>query len=220
MRKSLNENKTVQLIVIIALLAGAGFLLMTQMKGSDSGAASTGEFPGSDTPPAAEVSVSASVNGESVGSATVTVPQGAVPSAVSGVAAPSATVSKDALRPGPGLPADVVDAWKGGDAVVLLIAKDAAIDDRLVRDSVARLSSHAGTAVFVTPASKVSRYSRITQGVGVQRVPALVVIRPRRLSGSVPKATVAYGFRTAQGVEQALEDALYSGPDKVPYHPG
>ena len=32
MRKSLNENKTVQLIVIIALLAGAGFLLMTQVR--------------------------------------------------------------------------------------------------------------------------------------------------------------------------------------------
>lgn len=217
MRKAINENRKVQALVICALLAAGALMLMTQMnKGGDM--AASGEFPGSETPPAAEVSVS-SVNGESVGSAAVSLPQGATAAAPTAAPAPE-TVSKAALKPGPGLPAPVVRAWEGGDAVVLLVAKDAAVDDRLVHDSVAALSGRAGVTVFVTPASEVARYSRIAQGVGVDRAPALVVIRPKRLSGSVPQATVEYGFRSAQGVEQAVDDALYSGRDNVPYHPG
>ncbi|MGZ5315637.1 MAG: hypothetical protein ACXWF9_02260 [Solirubrobacterales bacterium] len=217
MRKAINENRKVQALVICALLAAGALMLMTQMnKGGD--VAASGEFPGSETPPAAEVSVS-SVNGESVGSAAVSLPQGATAAAPTVAPAPE-TVSKAALKPGPGLPAPVVRAWEGGDAVVLLVAKDAAVDDRLVHDSVAALSGRAGVTVFVTPASEVARYSRIAQGVGVDRAPALVVIRPKRLSGSVPQATVEYGFRSAQGVEQAVDDALYSGRDNVPYHPG
>ncbi|MGZ5346926.1 MAG: hypothetical protein ACXWGV_04970 [Solirubrobacterales bacterium] len=216
MRKAINENRKVQALVICALLAAGALMLMTQMnKGGD--VAASGEFPGSETPPAAEVSVS-SVNG-SVGSAAVSLPQGATAAAPTVAPAPE-TVSKAALKPGPGLPAPVVRAWEGGDAVVLLVAKDAAVDDRLVHDSVAALSGRAGVTVFVTPASEVARYSRIAQGVGVDRAPALVVIRPKRLSGSVPQATVEYGFRSAQGVEQAVDDALYSGRDNVPYHPG
>lgn len=216
MRKAINENRKVQALVICALLAAGALMLMTQMnKGGDMPA--SGEFPGSETPPAAEVSVS-SVNG-SVGSAAVSLPQGATAAAPTAAPAPE-TVSKAALKPGPGLPAPVVRAWEGGDAVVLLVAKDAAVDDRLVHDSVAALSGRAGVTVFVTPASEVARYSRIAQGVGVDRAPALVVIRPKRLSGSVPQATVEYGFRSAQGVEQAVDDALYSGRDNVPYHPG
>jgi hypothetical protein len=218
MRKALNENKTVQMVVILALLVGAGLMFLKMGSGGSEPAAG-GEFPGSATPPTNEVSVSASVNGESVGSATVEVPTAgtvAPPTAV----VPSASVSKEALKPGPGLPTGVVSAWEDGQAVVLLVAKDASIDDRLVKDSVASLSARSGVAVFVTPASDVARYARITQGVGVERAPALVVIRPKRLSGSVPQATVTYGFRTAQGVDQAVDDALYSGRDNVPYHPG
>lgn len=218
MRKAINENKTVQLLVILGLLAGGALMLMTQLKGSGTEAAG-GEFPGSGTPPTTEVGVSAPVSGESAGSATGTVPQAGTVAAAP-APAPSASVSPEALEPGPGLPAPVVSAWRRGDAVVLLVAKDSAVDDRLVRDSVSALSNRGGVTTFVTPASDVARYSRIAQGVGIDRVPALVVIRPRRLSGAVPKATVEYGFRSAQGVEQAVDDALYSGSDNVPYHPG
>jgi hypothetical protein len=112
----------------------------------------------------------------------------------------------------------VVDAWKRGDTVVLLIARQGGVDDRLVRGSV-RLLSGPGTTVFVTKANKVARYSRITQGVGVSQAPALVVVRPKRLSGSAPEAQVAYGFRNAQGVVQAVHDAVYAGKDNLPYSP-
>jgi hypothetical protein len=103
--------------------------------------------------------------------------------------------------------------------VVLLVVRQGGIDDRLVRNSVRSLSSDGGVSVFVTRANHVARYSRITQGVGVSQAPALVVVRPKRVSGSVPEAQVDYGFRDAQGVVQAVHDAVYSGKDNLPYSP-
>ena len=79
--------------------------------------------------------------------------------------------------------------------------------------------SDRGVSVFVTRANHAARYSRITQGVGVSQAPALVVVRPKRVSGSVPEAQVDYGFRDAQGVVQAVHDAVYSGKDNLPYSP-
>jgi hypothetical protein len=71
----------------------------------------------------------------------------------------------------------------------------------------------------VARAKDVAGYSRITQGVGVNRAPALVVVRPRDVSGSVPQAQVSYGFRNSQSVVQAVHDALYTGRDNLPYSP-
>jgi hypothetical protein len=135
------------------------------------------------------------------------------------VAPPAATVSPSSLVPGPGLPAPVIDAWKHGQAVVLLIVRNNGIDDKLISRSVRDLSGDRGLTVFVVHANRVARYSRITQGVGVNQVPALVVVRPRRVSGSVPEAQVTYGFRDSQTVVQYVHDALYSGKDDLPYSP-
>jgi hypothetical protein len=131
----------------------------------------------------------------------------------------SQTVSPDALIPGPGLPRPVIEAWKRGDTVVLLIVRRGGIDDRLVQSSAASLSGDSGVALFTARANRIARYSRITQGVGVSQVPALVVVRPKRVSGAVPEAQVTYGFRNSQGVVQAVHDAVYSGKDNLPYSP-
>ena len=74
-------------------------------------------------------------------------------------------------------------------------------------------------ALFVVPASQIYRYAAIALGVEVSRVPALVVMRPRNLSGGTPQASVTYGFHTAQGVVQAVRDAEYNGPAAT-YHAG
>jgi hypothetical protein len=213
MRKALNENPTVQIAVIGVLILVAGlFFVMTKKKGGSEPAASTAA-------PAA--TADASVSGTA---APVTPSPGATGSAApavsgtSSVSVTSGTVTPDALIPGPGLPKNVVDAWQGGDAIVLLIVRGGGIDDRLVRESVQSLSD-SGTAVFVARAKDVARYSRITQGVGVNRAPALVVVRPRDVSGSVPQAQVSYGFRNSQSVVQAVHDALYTGRDNLPYSP-
>jgi hypothetical protein len=219
MRKALNENPRVQIGVIVALLVGAAFMfLMGPLKKKEepvpAGASGAGLAPTTGIAPSTDATSTAIT---ATGGAVTTAPP--VTSAAS-VPTTAGTVTPEALVPGPGLPAEVVSAWKAGDAIVLLIVKEGAVDDDLVRASVATLSSRANVSVFVAPASKVARYSRITQSVGVNRVPALVVVRPRSASGATPEGTVSYGFRDRQSVIQAVDDALYDGPDDVPYHPG
>jgi hypothetical protein len=217
MRKALNENQTVQIAVVGVLILVAGlFFMMTKKKGGSEPAASTA------TPGA-----TADASGTSAGStAPVTVGGSPAPSSAAPAAGTSAvpsvtsgTVTPEALVPGPGLPKKVVEAWKGGDALVLLIVRGGGIDDRLVRGSVQSLSGDPGTSVFVARAKDVARYSRITQGVGVSQAPALVVVRPNDVSGSVPQAQVSYGYRNSQSVVQAVHDALYTGRDNLPYSP-
>jgi hypothetical protein len=216
MRKAINENRTVQLGLLGGLLLVVALFLIMGKKD---------EAPPPATAPVAGSSVSTgtttpSPTGASTATSSTAGTTAAVPAtAGSTVTASPTTVSPDALVPGPGLPRPVISAWNQGDAVVLLIAKGGATDDRLVRSSVEALSE-PGVAVFVADAGHVARYSRITQGVGVDRVPALVVVRPKRLSGGTPQATVSYGFRDTQSVVQAVDDALYSGKDDLPYSPG
>jgi hypothetical protein len=215
MRKALNDNPMVQIAVIGVLVLVVGLFFMMNMKkkspssssASPTAAAATGSSAGGTTTPV-------TIGGDAAAGATAT-PSVAAPSA----SVTGGTVTPEALIPGPGLPKPVVDAWKGGDAIALLIVRGGGIDDRLVRGSVESLNGDAGVTVFVARAKDVARYSRITQGVGVDRAPALVVVRPRKESGSVPQAQVSYGFRDSQSVVQAVHDALYSGRDNLPYSP-
>ena len=224
MRKALNENPKVQAGVIVVLLA-AGLLMFMRMS---SGGGEVAEAPPVPTDAATAAGAPTGASGAGVDPAVAGVaptdPAAATAAATSGgiPAAPVAstgTVSPEALVPGPGLPAEVAQAFARGDAVVLLVVRQGATDDELVRDSVAGIS-RSRVSVFVAPAGKVARYSRITSGVGVTRVPALVVVRPRSVGGDIPQGTVSYGFRNSQSVIQAVEDALYGGRDDIPYHPG
>jgi hypothetical protein len=211
MRKAINDNPMVQMAVIGVLLVGMGIFLATGVLKKDSR---------SEPPPAG-------ANPALAGASATGTPADAAPSAASVPAATSSAIpstpsppTAESLIPGPGLPAEVVKAWEGGDAIVLLIVRNRGVDDKLVKGSVQGMEGDSQIAVFVAKAKDVARYSRITQGAGVSRVPALVVVRPLRLSGGVPEAQVSYGFRSSQSVLQAVDDALYSGRDNVPYHPG
>jgi hypothetical protein len=200
LRQAINNNPIAQVAVLggLALLVGLFFMMNMKGKGSSETASSAAPAPSTSAPPA---------------------PASGSTSSAPAPRPTTGTVSPDALVPGRGLPKPVVTAWKRGDTVVLLVVRQGGIDDRLVRNSVRSLSSDRGVTVFVTRATRVARYSRITQGVGVSQAPALVVVRPKRVSGSVPEAQVSYGFRDAQGVVQAVHDAVYSGKDNLPYSP-
>jgi hypothetical protein len=207
MRQAINNNPIAQVAILGGLALVAVLFFMTSMKkGSSESTASSAAAP----PAATAVAPSSGGALPAPGSAS-TVP--AAPPTTSG------SVSPDALVPGPGLPKPFISAWKRGDTAVLLVVRQGGIDDRLVRSSVRSLSGEPNVSVFVTRANRVARYSRITQGVGVSQAPALVVVRPKRLSGPAPEAQVAYGFRDAQGVVQAVHDAVYSGKDNLPYSP-
>jgi hypothetical protein len=142
--------------------------------------------------------------------ATLSIAGDSLPSAIAPVT-PSATVT-------PPLPRPVLEAWRANRPLVLLFVRGGGIDDRLVAIATAGVAGFRDAAVFVVPAAKISRYAAITEGVGVERVPALVVVTPRDVNQTVPTASVSYGFQSPQSVAQAVIDAGYEGPT-VDYHP-
>lgn len=208
MREKLNENPLVQVAVVgvLALVVGALLLMRMGSSGSEESA------PATTTTSATDAATATGSAATDTGSTATT--ESAAP------ATGGATATATAFKAGPGLPADVVNAWKDGDAVVLLIVRKGGIDDGGVKAMVEDLRSRSDTTVFVVETRDIADYSRIAQGVDLDRVPALVVLRPKSLTkGSIPEATVSYGFRGQASVNQALDDALYKGPENLPYHP-
>ncbi len=204
MREKLNNNPLAQVALIGVLLIATGFFVLSSMGGGgeETGSAGTTTSPTATTP---------------AGSATTTAaaPAAAAPAASLATAlSPATAASSDAPLP----PRPVLDAWKANRTLVLLFVRDGGIDDRLVAAATARLAALPGVAIFVVPARRISRYAAIAEGVGVNRVPALVVVRPKRLDHSVPTASVSYGFQSAESIVQAVVDAGYKGPT-VDYHP-
>jgi hypothetical protein len=102
--------------------------------------------------------------------------------------------------------------------VVLLVVHPGGVDDALVANATASLAAMPGVATFIVPAGKIARYAAITDRVGVDRVPALLVMRPKRLSHGTPTASVSYGFQDPQSITQAVVDAGYKGRT-LSYHP-
>jgi hypothetical protein len=224
LRKAINENPVVQIALLGGMALVVAFLLFTRVL--NQGAA---EAP----PPTETTTTPTTGTATEAGAAPTTAPSGTAPApsttppatgtvppateAAPGAAAPGAAVEAE-FAPGPGLPKPVVSAYEEGKAIVLLIEKQKGLDDQALRGGVEALRGRRDLAVFVVPAKEVSRYARITEGVQLDRVPALVVLSPRRLSGDVPEATVSYGFRGPESVKQAVEDALFNGK-QVTYDP-
>jgi hypothetical protein len=196
MREKLNENPLLQVAVIGMLLVATGFFLMSSMGGGEE----------------EEAAAPSEATGISIESPAATSEVGAV-----GVGSVPA-LPPDAAAAAPPPPRPVVDAFDANKTVALLFVRNGGIDDRLVKAGMARLRSLPGVAPFVVPANRISRYASIAQGVAVDRVPALVVLRPKRLANGIPAASVSYGFRSPQSIVQAVIDAGYRGRT-LDYHP-
>jgi hypothetical protein len=209
-RRAANQNPVVQAALIGGLLLLFVVILYTRVLGSDSGSTPAPEdttATESTTPAAPGTSAAPSAGTATPESATTTP---AAPTVPGGTATEFVA--------GKGLPEPVVNAYEDGEAVVLLVVKRRGIDDKPVKAMVDALRARPDVAVFVTGAKKVARYSQITNGVGINRVPALIVVQPQKVSGDIPKASVSYGFRGPESVLQAVKDALYDGR-AVPYYP-
>lgn len=197
MREALNSNPLAQAAVVGVLLVCVAIFVISSGGG--------GEEEGGE--PAATSSTSVSTTESATAeAATPASPEGGL-SPVSPAAAPA-----------PPLPRPLMRAWKANETPVLLFVRDGGIDDRLVKTATTGLAGFRNAAVFIVPAHQISRYAAITEGVGVDRVPALVVVTPKHLDQSVPTASVSYGFQSPQSVAQAVIDAGYKGPT-VDYHP-
>lgn len=204
MRDKLNSNPLAQLALIGCLLLAAGFFVMSTMGGGEEEEATATTSSATLTTPEGSVSVTA----------TATTP-------VEG--AEAAPTSVPPLPPGaaaaaPPLPDAVTAAFAANRTVVLLFVHSGGIDDRVVAAAVAGLRSLPDVASFIVPAGRIARYAAIAQGVAVDRVPALVVLRPKRLDRGIPVASVHYGFQSPESVVQAIIDAGYKGRT-LDYHP-
>lgn len=194
MREKLNDNPMAQVALIGVLLVLAAVFLL----GKSGGGSEEGEESGSAAADAAVAAVASEV--EAAGQPLRLPPPG------SGLGAP------------PPPPRAVTAAFQAGETVAILFVRDGGIDDRRVTDAVRRLEAIGNVATFVVPAKQLVRYVSIAQGVDLNRVPALVVIRPKRLNDGYDPASVHYGFQSAQSIVQAVVDARYHG-GTLPYHP-
>lgn len=210
MREQLNSNPLVQLAVVGVLIVGVAVFLMSSGGGSKEEASGGTEA----TVAVAGTGATGTATGATPGEAV----EGAVEAATEAAGAAATTSAIPAAADAPPLPRPVLDAWQANKTVVLLVVRDGGIDDRLVKSASAGLTALPDVSTFVVPAAKISRYAAITEGVGVERVPALVVVTPKHLDKTVPTASVSYGFQSPQSVVQAVIDAGYKGKT-LAYHP-
>jgi hypothetical protein len=197
MREAINNNPMVQIALVGFLVVAAGFFFL-----SSSGGGKEEESSGVSTTEPTTVSV-----GEAGGSE---VPAEGV--------TPVPALPPQAAASAPPPPPAVVRAFNSNQTVAILFVRNGGIDDRLVRDAADRLESESRVSFFTVPASRIARYASIAQGVAVDRVPALVVIRPKKLAGDIPQASVQHGFQSSDSIVQAVVDARYKGRT-LDYHP-
>jgi hypothetical protein len=195
MREKLNENPMAQVALVGVLLVLAAVFLFGKMGGG-----SEEEEGGGESAAGQAAVASAAAELEVGGQPAPLPPPGSGPGAI------------------PAPPQDVVSAFEAGDTVALLFVRDGGIDDHHVTEAVRRLEAIPRVATFVVPAHQLVRYVSIAQGVDLNRVPALVVIRPKHLSHDLNTASVDYGFQSSQSIVQAVVDARYHG-GTLPYHP-
>lgn len=208
----MNKNPIVQVVIVGALILIVGFMLMN------------GVFSRGGSDPAATDQAPAAGDATATGLGATPVAAEVLESAASeqAVAPEASTLAPppSSFAAGPGLPEPVVAAYERGDTVIVLVTRRTGIEDRRMRSTVDSLAGRSGIAVFKTVAKHVAEYSRIAEGVDLDRVPALIVLSPRETSdGPVPEGTVSYGYRSSESVQQAIRDAGYDGP-QLPYHPG
>jgi hypothetical protein len=206
-REKLNENPIAQVGLIAVLAIVAVVIFIGSSGGGEEEEASSGETV-------------ATVNGvTATGSSPGEAVEGAVESLEEGAAAGASATEIPASVPAPSPPKRLTAAYEAGKTVVLLIVDKGSIDSAFTARSSLLLAPYRDVSLFIVPAKRIARYAAITVGLDVNRVPALVVMKPKKLSGGTPQATVDYGVQTPQSVAQAVLDANYHGRE-VAYHPG
>jgi hypothetical protein len=207
MREKLNSDPKYQ-IGLVLLLVVAAVVFLTKGSGGESEEEGA---PTEATVTVAGTGASATATGATPGEAVEAATEGAVEAVGTEAVASTATI------PTQPLPAPVASAYDSGKTVVLLFVNKGEIDKDVVDVTTKTLAGLPDTALFVVPAKQIARYGEITLAIDVQRIPALVVMRPRQLSDGSPQASVSYGFQSAQAVEQAVRDATYNGPEATYY---
>ena len=216
MREAINKNPIVQIGLLGVLGVIVAVVFMSSM-GGDSAPPPEDAETATATDTAAPAPTAAAPTAPSTPLAPATPPaEGTVP--------PPAAAGTP-FEAGKGLPADLVEAHESGDVVVLLVMQEKGYEDEPLERDVESLESRGDTSVFVTDVKNVSDYSRIAEGVTLDRVPAIIVLHPLKGKAAkgddvpMPNASVTYGYRGKESVTTAVEDALYTGK-QLSYDPG
>ena len=211
MRETLNDNPIAQVAIVLVLVAVAAFMFLKPGGGASEEAA-----------PEASISVGGTeMTQQEAASAAGEVVEGAVETAIESGAIGGTAAGTGAMPtsvPAPPPPHEFTAAYDSGKTVVLLVIHDGGIDDRLTALSATTLTAMPEVKLIPVPLKKLPRYASVTVGLNVNRVPALIVMKPKQLSGGTPQATVDYGFQTPESIYMAVTDANYKGPE-VTYHP-
>jgi hypothetical protein len=219
-REKLNSNPVAQAAVIGVLGIVVAFLVFTRVISQGGGGAPPPDPATTPTQSGAAPAAPTTTPATSAPSDSAAAPDAAAPVPGAGAVPPAASPATEAFVVGPGLPKDVVLAYGENKVVVLLIVRGEAADDERLKKVVERLGNRSDVRLFVVNAGDIAEYSRIAQGVDVDRTPALVVLQPRRLAGAgLPQATISYGYRGLASATQAVDDALYKGKENLPYYP-
>jgi len=206
MREKLNENPIAQVGLIAVLVVVAIVMFISSSGGGEESEEAAGETVATVN----GVTATGSTPGEAVEGAVDSIEEGAV----AGISAAEAPAS----IPAPPPPRPLATAYESGKTVVLLVVDTGSIDSAFTARSSQLLAPLSDVSLFVVPAKEIARYAAVTVGLDVNRVPALVVMKPKKLSGGTPQATVDYGIQTPQTVVQAVLDANYHGRE-LNYHP-
>jgi hypothetical protein len=230
-RKALNENPVVQ----IGLLGVLGLVMAVVFMSRMGGGGGAAEEPVT-TDPATDPAAASSSTASSTPAAPADSSAAPAASSASGLAPATSPASPATPSPvpagggsapfeaGKGLPSELVSAYESGDTVVLLVVQDKGIEDKPLKREVEALRDHENTTVFVTDAKNVGKYSRVAQGVQLDRVPAIIALKPvgklaKGEQAPMPEASITYGYMGPGGVEQVLGDARYKGKIRG-YDPG
>jgi hypothetical protein len=217
MRKALNDNPLIAVGVVALLGLFVAFMLLHALS-RPKPSTSTTTTPTTAVPGA--IAAAPTATADPTAAAPTTAVPTTDPSATGVLPATPAPATVGDFKAGPGLPKQVVAAYNSGKVVAIVVLKRNGIDDHDVARATAPLHSDPNVALFTTLASKVARYARVTEGVDLNRVPAIVVMRPKPLThGGTPQASVGYGFKSLQSAEQAIRDATYKGPNNLPAYP-
>lgn len=121
------------------------------------------------------------------------------------------------LVPGVGFPPSVVKALNADKLAVLFIYDPDGLSDEELKGYTKRLEDDRRLKLILVEESEVAAYSRVIGGADVDRSPALLIVSPPVADGGIPEASVSYGFRRPKSVRQAVDDALFDGPNVPPY---
>ncbi len=220
MRQALNSNPRVQLAVFGVGAVVLVLMLMSSLggRGGSGDTSTTPSTAAATTPTTATTATPDAAATPATPATPAPAPAtAAAPPATQATAPPADAGASSGLLPSAGLPKDVLVAYAKNEPIALLVIDPKSFPDKQVKKYTEALSGDKGTKVFIVQAKDIADYARITQGVAVDRTPALVVIRPRNRTDGVPTALVAEGFRGSASVKTALEDALYNGPTEPSY---